>query len=206
MRRYLLSFAIMVLLLSSVQCSSAESPCTYTLDPATTQVGWTAFKTTAKVGVKGQFSRFTVDVPEKADSPASLLQGLEFTIDSTSVSTGDEARDGVISSFFFQQMVGKPEIKGGVEKVEGSNSGTAQVRIFMNSETNLIPMSFKIAENNQITATGQLNIMDFGAGQAFDSLHKACEEKHTGEDGVSKTWSEVELQISSKIIKDCPAS
>lgn len=203
MKRYFFSAAIMGLLLMCVQCSQAAPTCTYSLDSSKTQVGWTAFKTTAKVGVKGQFTRFTVDTPEKAESVTALLQGLKFKIDSTSVSTGNEQRDGVIASFFFQQMVGKPEITGGVEKITGKQSGTAQVRIFMNSESNLIPMSYKIDENNQITASGQLDIMNFGAGEALNSLHKACAEKHTGPDGVSKTWSEVELHISSQIKKDC---
>ena len=203
MKQVILSVAAIAFMLSTVQCSAAEPSCSYSLDPATTQVGWTAFKTTAKVGVKGQFTRFTVDVPEKADSVAALLKGLEFSIDSTSVSTGDVARDGVISAFFFQQMVGKPEIKGGVEKVDGTDSGTIQVRVFMNSESNLIPMSFKLNKDNQIVATGQLNILDFGAGQPMAALNQACHEQHKGEDGVSKTWSEVELKLSSTLKKEC---
>jgi hypothetical protein len=52
-------------------------------------------------------------------------------------------------------------------------------------------------------ATGALDVLDFGLKTAFDDLHKTCEALHTGPDGVSKTWSEVALQIQAKLISGC---
>jgi len=195
------AFALFIVLIPALAYAQ-EPQCTYSIDPATSQVEWTAFKTTAKVGVKGQFTKFTVTAPA-APSVSQLLQGLQFTIDTTSVSTGDTNRDGIIVAFFFQQMVGPAEIKGGIEKVSGQDKGEAQVRVFMNSESELVPMAYQVNPKNQLTATGQLDIMNFGAGQAMSALSQACFEKHKGPDAVSKTWSEVQLKITSTLNKDC---
>ena len=41
-----------------------------------------------------------------------------------------------------------------------------------------------------------LNLEDFGALDAVASINEACYDLHKGPDGVSKTWSEVEISGS----------
>ena len=36
---------------------------------------------------------------------------------------------------------------------------------------------------------------------AIVSLNKACNELHTGDDGISKTWNDVQIDASISIIK-----
>jgi hypothetical protein len=42
-----------------------------------------------------------------------------------------------------------------------------------------------------------MNVNDWNASAALASLNKVCLDLHRGADGVSKTWSEVTLDITS---------
>ena len=56
-----------------------------------------------------------------------------------------------------------------------------------------------------ITVTG-LSIIDIGVDLggvlAYDSIHEKCEQLHTGGDGVSKTWTEVEVLVKVPISRN----
>jgi hypothetical protein len=43
-----------------------------------------------------------------------------------------------------------------------------------------------------------MDVSNWNALEALASLNKVCEALHTGSDGVSKTWSEVTLNITSE--------
>ena len=42
-----------------------------------------------------------------------------------------------------------------------------------------------------------MNLDDWSAQKAVASINLACKELHKGKDGVSKTWSEVGIDIST---------
>ena len=42
-----------------------------------------------------------------------------------------------------------------------------------------------------------MNVTNWNASDALSSLNKVCIDLHRGADGVSKTWSEVGLNITS---------
>jgi hypothetical protein len=65
-------------------------------------------------------------------------------------------------------------------------------------------MTYKTFPEGEFTASGSFDMLDFGLKTAFDSIHQACFEKHKGADGVSKTWTEVEVRIAAKVSKTCP--
>jgi hypothetical protein len=46
-------------------------------------------------------------------------------------------------------------------------------------------------------------VNDFNLAPALAKLNKACEAVHKGPDGVSKTWSTVELKLMAKVTKNC---
>ena len=54
-----------------------------------------------------------------------------------------------------------------------------------------------------IKLTGEIDLVDFKAEEAVASLNKICEALHTGADGISKTWSTVELAIETTLKKEC---
>ena len=58
-------------------------------------------------------------------------------------------------------------------------------------------------KNTIRAAKAAVDMMDFALQKPFDSIHQACEEQHTGEDGVSKTWTDLELALSGTFEKSC---
>ena len=50
---------------------------------------------------------------------------------------------------------------------------------------------------------GQIDVFDWNASEALDALNEVCHALHKGPDGVSKTWSEVHLFVSSVVKEAC---
>jgi hypothetical protein len=48
-----------------------------------------------------------------------------------------------------------------------------------------------------------MDVLDFALDGALKDLNRTCEVLHRGPDGVSKTWSEVELKLIARIGKVC---
>ena len=63
-------------------------------------------------------------------------------------------------------------------------------------------MSYTV-EENILKLSGSLDLIDWEAMEAVESINNACLDLHKGEDGVSKTWSEMEISILVPLIKDC---
>ena len=54
-----------------------------------------------------------------------------------------------------------------------------------------------------VAATATIDILDFRMKAAYEQLHRACGEQHTGDDGVSKTWTTVDLRLTGQLKSDC---
>ena len=184
---------------------AAHAACTYKVDKNAVKVEWTAFKLTEKVGVTGTFK--TTQLTGKSNEASSLTdlaKGLTMKIDGASIESGNPGRNATISEFFFQQFKPSGEITGQAKSVEGNDeSGTVQIAITMNGTTKTVPFKYTITPKNEVEATATIDMMDFALQGPFDTLHQACEEKHTGEDGVSKTWTDVDLKLTGKFSKSC---
>jgi polyisoprenoid-binding protein YceI len=193
-----------VLLAASLCAGRAESACTYSVGDDAVKVEWTAFKFTAKQGVTGSFNTAKLEGPKEASSLVRLAEGLSMEIDGASIESGNPGRNATISQFFFQQFTPSPTITGKVESVEGNDeSGTLQVAITMNGTTRTVPFAYTISEANEVEAKATIDLMDFAMQKPFETLHQACEEQHIGEDGVSKTWTEVGLRLTGKFAETC---
>ena len=64
-------------------------------------------------------------------------------------------------------------------------------------------MKYALADDDMLEANGEFDMLDFGLSDALASIHLACEQLHKGKDGVSKTWPNVGINVSAKIIQDC---
>ncbi|MGM5629378.1 YceI family protein [Apibacter raozihei] len=150
------------------------------------ELQWTAFKTDKKVPVAGTFLKISLTgVKEDLAIPESLVNA-RFICDGTTTSTGDTARDGTLTTFFFKRL-SNPEISGYFQKFENN---TAYIVIQLNgkSVTKEFPYELK---GNQIIIKGSVDILnDFNAQKPFTSLHRACYDLHEG-----KTWTNVDLVI-----------
>ncbi|MCF6279967.1 MAG: YceI family protein [Flavobacteriaceae bacterium] len=164
----------------------------YSIEPLTTKIGWTAYKTTDKVAVKGEFTKINV-TPKQASSAKEVLNGLEFSIPVSSVFSNNKERDGKLKQFFFGIM-DNTELLSGTLTTTSNNKGTASLT--MNGITHSFPVEYMIS-GQMITLSGTLNLDDWKATKAIQSLNKACFDLHKGADGISKTWSEVKINIAT---------
>lgn len=200
---------ILVLLFVPLLLMAAAKPeCQWNADLSTFQLQWTAFKTTQKVGVNGGFNSVQVVGPNHHAKLENLLQGVraEIALSPTQIKTGNPARDETLYKTFFSSIAGQ-KIEGKIESVRPVKTPNPQgnfvLKLKMNGKQKSVPMTYSI-DQNVWTAKGSLDVLDFGLKKGFEALHQACEVLHQGSDGVSKTWTQVDLQLSAKIERVCP--
>jgi hypothetical protein len=88
-----------------------------------------------------------------------------------------------------------PKLLFGKLLVENNSIDAALIK--MNGISETIPFNYTII-NNPIAMNAKW-ILPIGTPlDALPSLNKVCEILHTGRDGVSKTWSDVALNIPPK--------
>lgn len=178
--------------------------CTYTLASVTPR--WTAYKFTSKAPVGGTFN--TVKLQEKLPSGptvADALKDVSITITPASVESKDPARNQTLATKFFGIFKEPEQITGKVTAVKGDDAkGTVDLTVHLNGADKTLTLDYTVTPEGALTATKTVNmITDLGLKDAHDAIHKACEALHTGPDGVSKTWDEVEIKIEAKLEKKC---
>jgi polyisoprenoid-binding protein YceI len=181
-----------------------EAACTYAVDPPTVKVQWTAFKFTNKTGVSGGFNKANLSGTRSAKTLSDLARNLRMKIDGASIESGDPARNATVSEFFFQQFKPNGDIVAeGVEVNGDDKTGIVKIKITMNGTSQVVPFTYTIGADGAVEANGTIDMMDFALKPAYDTLHKACEEKHVGPDGVSKTWTTVDLKVTGRFNQKC---
>ncbi|WP_060875368.1 YceI family protein [Myroides odoratus] len=155
----------------------------------TYSIEWTAFKTPAKVGVKGTFDQVKLsEVNQEAATLAEGLKGAQFSIVTSSASTGDPARDETLRLNFFSKLVGN--INGFFGEFK---DGKVLVNLTLNGITKEKEFTYEATETG-VKLNGSIDIIaDFTAQDAFNALHEACNALHEG-----KTWSDVEIAVEIK--------
>jgi len=182
--------------------------CTYSVQPAFTTVNWTAYKTTARVGVGGTFTDLSITPGKEEGSVTEIMTNLSFGLDIASTSTKDTSRDRKIRQYFFGTMAGwLPEeerlISGTINTVQGVDTGgIARITLRMNDLENEVDAKYRLEGNKLILETSVL-VDDWDASSSIDSLNSVCEDLHKGEDGVSKLWPDVDVRIESVLKKNC---
>ncbi|MFK8039302.1 MAG: YceI family protein [Crocinitomicaceae bacterium] len=175
-------------------------PCIYKYDDATTTVGWTAFKFTEKTGVNGVFNTVNVLFSEATDDLFKTLTGASFTIPVESVDSKNEDRDAKINAHFFGAMSSTDLISGLVKSI---NETEATIELTMNGMSKDYIGAVTV-EGETIGFSATINLTDFEAEFAIDSLNTICKDLHTGTDGISKLWTEVDINVKTTLKKDCP--
>ncbi len=164
---------------------------------------WTAFKTSEKIGVKGTFNEIEINNNKSELEIIELLKGTEFQINLTTVNSSNEGRDAKLVKFFFEKLTNIDHFTGYIKDANGSNfEGEAFIALTMNSIENIVKMNYTM-EDNLIILKGDLDLLDWKANESLDALHKACEDKHKGKDGIAKTWSEMHIEVIVPLIIDC---
>jgi hypothetical protein len=202
--RALIPATTLALVLVLAPAAARAEKCTYSVDPDAIAVTWTAFKFTDKTAVTGRFNTTKVSGPTSASSPMALAKGLEMEVDGTSVETDNPARNATIGEFFFAKFKPAGKIEAAVQSVEGDEAkGTIGMKITMNGVSRVVPFAYTATPAGAVEAKGAFDMMDFALEDAHDSIHRTCEEQHTGKDGVAKTWTDVEVLVKGSFAKSC---
>lgn len=193
-----MKFGIMTIgLLLSLQLGHAET-CTYNIKEGSHKLTWTGYKFTNKTAVSGTFDNIKFE-QKPAKSVQALIKTISFKVDTKSVSTGNEARDMTLAQSIFGLLKTPDTISGKFTEV--SESGVVKAEAEINAPT---PMVFQLnQEDDKITLTGSLDLLENDLKKSYDALHKACQGLHTGEDKVSKTWSTADIKIEAQIEEKC---
>ncbi len=192
MKRILILALAFVFIPHWASAQTADPNCSYKISKKDVSVKWTAFKTPAKVGVDGNFTDISFK-EGKGKTHFDAAKGLDFTINSGKISTGDPARDAKIVGFFFNAMKDK-KIKG---KINAMSATETDIDFTFNGVSQKLAFENKF-EGDTLTATGTLDVLHFKMDSALAALTKACFEKHEG-----KTWPDVNVTITAKFQKVC---
>lgn len=155
---------------------------------------WTAYKFTNRVGVSGTFDDIQSSGSKAATSVPGSLEGMEFKINTSSVNSSSEDRDGKLKQYFFGTMNGGAIIEGKFSSFEGEFEGVYHVDIALNRQRRPLKLKYKVS-GEEIELIGKLNLGDFQAEKSVESINKKCDVLHTGTDGVSKLWPDVDIEI-----------
>ncbi len=162
----------------------------FTLVKDSTKVSFTAYKTTEKLPVGGKFMKIDIKDSKSGATALDALNGTTFSIPVSSLFTNDDTgtRDPKLLEFFFGAMKNTEMISGVFKKDADSK---CSIDVTLNGETANIPLDYTLNSEKSITFNGTMNLEDWNALGAVASINKACNELHTGKDGISKTWSDV---------------
>ncbi len=177
---------------------SATKGKTVTFDPKATKVGWTAYKYTRKAAVKGYFATFSATGATQGKTAHALLKAFSLRVDSASVKTGKPARDLNIATNFFKKFMGGPTINAKVVKVEGKNKGKLHVELSIHKLTKTVVFDYTLSAAGKLEANATIDMVKFGLKGPFASIEKACKGLHRGKDGKSKTWTDVQLHLTTQ--------
>ncbi|MDD3592633.1 MAG: YceI family protein [Sulfurovum sp.] len=152
-------------------------------EPESVEVGFTAFKTPAKIGVNGSFNTVEITGKRSAGSVEEMLTGLGVKIETKSVNSGHDGRDRLlVSDFFLVQFIHAIQARIVIVKAD-----SMVVDITMNNKTVSVPMVYK-KEENKVMAKGYIDLSDFDMLPSLKGINTACYDLHEG-----KTWQDVEV-------------
>lgn len=170
-----------------------KSDAAFVLKDATNSIQWTAYKTTEKVPVKGKFTKVSITAGGEGNSVKEAINNAEFSIPISSIFTSDSSRDYKIRKFFFGVMENTKLLSGQLV-IENDSLGYANIT--MNGITNKLPFNYTI-EGKAFSMQTKMDVLNWNAQNSIDSLNAICRDLHKGLDGVSKTWAEVAIDITS---------
>ena len=158
----------------------------------TKSLTFTAYKTTNKIGVPGTFKEIhtTNDIHKVSASPSEALNGIEFEIPISSLSTNNPIRDSTILASFFKNIQNS-KISGSFKGFKGE-TGTGIIMLNFNGLIQELPVQFS-SEQKAVRFSSILNLGNWNALNALASINKSCFDLHKGPDRVSKTWKEIKI-------------
>ena len=215
MKKYIIYTGIISAILLFVACSEAETTenlgndlpkkdtksCLLILDNENVVVNWTAFKLSDRVGVGGTYDTVIVSGVTENETMVGAAATAQFDIITGSVNSNNTERDYKISDSFFGTMVNTATISGKVLSLNDDGSGA--ISLTMNGVEKEIALDWKATSENRLKLSTAINVNDWNAKPSLDSLNGVCTAVHTGKDGVSVLWPDVEIEVFADFKSDC---
>lgn len=176
-----------------------KETCFYKLDTGSYELTWTAYKTSDRVGVGGTFNEINMTVPE-AETQEDAIKGIEFEINTASVESQNEERNGKIAEHFFG-TISTPTITGKVESVD-LEKNKATVLITMNRVEFPVEGSLTM-DGDSFEFSATINAKAWNAEPGVEALNEECHDLHTGNDGVSILWPDFTVGFKGTLNKNC---
>lgn len=184
----------------TTSATPTSSSCIYAFDQENTVLKWTAYKTTEKIGVSGQFSEYTVLDTKEAATVYEAVSGAKVLIPIKTVATGDAGRDSRIVQYFFGTFTETDTIKVTVKEITAEGKGVFSIK--MNGIEKDVPFAGEIS-GSLVKAEAVLDLAQFDGQNAVDALNKACDGLHKGADGITKLWPDVKIEITARMKETC---
>ena len=199
MIKFFISLFLVATFANAEEMGTKGGSCILSQDGAV-NVSWKAYKTPLKIGVSGSFdsTKYTSIAPN-GNNFREIFVGSSIEIDTASVNSTNSGRDEQLVKFFFKKMSSDNILAKIVDiksdkRVRGKpKTGVMSVAIIMNGVTKKVPMRY-IFNKGDLTATGNIDLLDFSASKALTSINNACYDLHEG-----KTWSDVTIGFQTNI-------
>lgn len=172
---------------------STKSTAEFSLDKAKNQINFTAYKTSDKIPVGGQFKKVDIVSGGEGNTIKEAIHSTEFSIPVSSLFTENSSRDYKIKKFFFGLME-NTQLLSGKLFIKDATNGVAEIK--MNGVSQNVLFTYSIVDRT-FTMKASIDVNNWNASKALASLNNVCIDLHRGADGISKTWSEVALNITS---------
>ena len=177
--------------------------CKYKINTEKVTVKWTAFKFTNKTGVGGVFDKVELSENNEYNQPADALENMAFNIPISSINTNNPERDEKINIYFFGALDNTESISGKVISHEGTDrEGDVLISITMNDKSAEIGMKYFV-DGQTLTINGAIDVNDWEAIAGINALNSICKDLHTGDDGESKLWPDVDIEVTAVLDKNC---
>lgn len=195
---------ILLVPLFFLACSKEKEPfkdapnCVHNLDVDSTKVIWKAYKFSERVSVTGHFDSLSIQSPEKA-TIAQLLTGTQISFPLASVRTDLLERDDNIRKFFVAGIAEQGRVHAQVQAVQGSS---VWVVIRLNGRQQVFPMTWSV-DSGALLINGKIELDSFALTENISRLSQGVAPMHTGSDGLSKMWPDIDLTIQSPLHSHC---
>ncbi len=183
----------------TAESTEGVKECYYTYNPVNTTLTWTAFKFNEKTPVSGTFNEVNISGAEVLSNPVELMEKLTFSIPVSTLNTQNPERDEKIKSSFFNVLQNTSVLTG---RVVSLKDGEANIEVKMNDVERVVEGVYTLEEGNFVFEA-TLDLTDFNALGAVESLNTLCKDLHVGADGVSKLWEVIDLRFETKLNMDC---
>lgn len=164
-------------------------------DNNSTTIGFGAFKTTDKKEVKGWFKDFEMTGITESKNLEDIFKNASINIDVTSLDTKNDGRNTTLLTEFFNKTTSNESITGKVVSFN-TDSSTAILEITFNDVAKELSFDYKLS-GDTLSMNSSLNLEEVNGLEAIASLNTACEALHKGDDGVSKTWNDVSIYLTT---------